>query len=380
MRVLQVIDSLDHNGAQMGLYRLLSATDRQRFEPVVVSLVNGGTLRSPIEDLGIPVYELGMASGKSSPRSIWRLVRVIRALRPQVIQGWSYYGNLAATIGAALAPGSWPVIWSIHHEARDLKLEKRQTSLAIKMGAFISRSPAQIVYCARSSAENHEELGYASGGRVVIPYGIDLDQFLPSREARNSVRAELEVSEDAVLVGLVARFHPMKDHSNFLRAAAILRARSSLDIHFLMAGSGIDPNNESLVELFGDRGLSARVHLLGERRDIPRLMAALDISCCSSWTEATPNVLLEAMACGVPCVSTDVGDAAWMIGQAGRVVPPRDSEALAAGWEAILALNADERVRLGVQARERVAELFSLPKMTDAYQQLYETVATHSSN
>ena len=380
MKVLHVIDDLDHNGAQATLFRLLSAMDRKRFEPIVVSLLKGGTLRRPIEALGVQVYALGMANVRGAPRSMWRLVRIIRDLRPQIIQGWAYYGNLAATVGAALALGSWPVIWNIRHEAHDLKYEKRRTSIAIRLGAFISRSPVRIIYCAWSSAKNHEALGYASSGKIVIPSGIDLSQFITSREARTSVRSEMGIGEDTLVVGLVARFHPMKDHSNFLRAAAILGARRRLDIHFLMAGSGVDTNNASLMRLVGDNGLSTRVHLLGERRDIPRLMAALDIGCCSSWTEASPNVIMEAMACGVPCVSTDVGDVAWVIGQAGRVVPPRDPEALAGAWEAVLTLDTDERRRLGAQARQRIEELFSLPRMVDAYEQLYETVARSNSN
>jgi len=374
LKVLHVINGLGRAGAELTLYRLLAAMDRERFDSAVVSLLSGGDLRDRFEALEVPVHTLDMTNVIGSWTSLWRLVRTIRALRPDIVQGWGYYGNLAASIGSALTLGPRPVIWNIRHQPNDLKHEKRQTSLAVRLGSLLSWGPVRIIYCATPAAETHEALGYRAARRVVIPNGIDLTQFVPWGEARTSVRRELGISEHAPLVGLVARFHPQKDHGNFLHAAAVLAAKRP-DVHFLMAGRRVEATNESVMGLVGNNGLSNRVHMLGERPDVPRLMAALDILCCSSWSEASPNVIKEAMACGVPCVTTDVGDAAWVVGQAGGVVPPRDARALAGACESILALDADERRRLGTQVRERVDKLFSLPKMVDAYQQLYEEVA-----
>ena len=376
LKVLHVINGLGQAGAELTLYRLLSAMDRERFESAVVSLLSGGDLHERLEALKVPVHTLGMTNVIGSWKSIWRLVRTIRALQPDIIQGWGYYGNLAAAMGSALAPGSRPVIWNIRHQPNDLSQEKRQTSLAIRLGSLLSWSPVKIIYCATPAAETHEAQGYRSVRRVVIPNGIYLTQFVPWEEARTSVRRELGIREHAPLVGLVARFHPHLFHEGVAHPhdAAVLAEKRS-DVHFLMAGKHVDATNESVMGLVDNNGLSNRVHLLGERPDVPRLMAALDIVCCSSRSEGSSNVIKEAMACGVPCVTTDVGDAAWVVGQAGGVVPPRNARALAEACESILALDADERKRLCTQARERVDKLFSLPKMVDAYQQLYEEVA-----
>ena len=379
LKVLHVIDGLDSAGAEFTLYRLLSEIDPHRFDSAVVSLLDRGTLGDRIEALGVPVVTLGMTNIMSSLKPLWRLVRLIQSFRPQIIQGWTYYGNLAATIASVLTPGSWTVLWNIHHTVYDLKHEKRRTAAVIRLGALLSGSPARIIYCAKAAAKYNQALGYTPNRGVVIPNGFDLAQFAPSAEHRASVRAELGISEDAFVVGLIARFHPMKDHSNFLNAAAITASKRS-DVHFLMAGMGVDAANESITRLVGDNGLATRVHLLGQRQDVHRLMAALDVACCSSWSEAFPNVIGEAMACGVPCVSTDVGDVPWMVGQTGRVVPPRNPEALAEAWEAVLALDLDERRRLGEQARNRVKEQFSLQKMVAAYEKLYEDIVENSGN
>jgi glycosyltransferase involved in cell wall biosynthesis len=175
---------------------------------------------------------------------------------------------------------------------------------------------------------------------------------------------------DAPLIGLVARFHPVKDHATFIEAMAIL-SKKRPDVHFLLVGFGVTPENQWMAECIAHHGLEAQTHLLGMRSDIPRLTAALDIACSSSWSEAFPNAVGEAMSCGVPCVVTDVGDSAWMIGGTGVVVPPRDPQGLAQAWERLFSMGADERRNLGAEARRRAEALFSLDTMIHNYEQLY---------
>jgi glycosyltransferase involved in cell wall biosynthesis len=214
----------------------------------------------------------------------------------------------------------------------------------------------------------------------VIPNGIDTRQFVPSAQARLSVRSELRLSEDALLIGLIGRFHPMKDHANFLKAAALVSKTHPL-AHFVLVGRDVDRQNQRLNKSIEELGLADRVHLLGERQDTARLTAALDIfSLSSSYGESCPNVIGEAMACGVPCVVTDIGDARWIVGEAGRVVPPRAPQALAGAWKEIIDLGPDTRKALGVFARSRVIENFPLHSVIARYEYLYEAVCRNEAS
>jgi glycosyltransferase involved in cell wall biosynthesis len=174
-----------------------------------------------------------------------------------------------------------------------------------------------------------------------------------------------------MLVGLFARYSPMKDHETFLRAAGLVHARYP-DVRFLMAGERITADNGPLSRIVRENALQQVLYLLGPRRDLPRLTAALDISCLSSWSESFPNVVIEAMACAVPCVVTDAGDTRSIVGDTGRVVPSRTPQALAEAMAALLAMEAAERAALGQKARERVLAQFTMQKTVSAYEDLYD--------
>lgn len=371
--IIHLITGLSTGGAEMMLCKLLSATDCARFDPIVVSLIDRGTLGERIEALGVPVHTVGMAPGRPTPAALWRLIRLVRRLQSDLIQGWMYHANLAGLLAGWLVPGRVPVLWNIRHTPYDLKAEKRMTAALIRLGARLSSRPARIIYNARVSAHQHELLGYAADRRMVIPNGFDCDRFKPSETARLKLRRLLGLEDETLLIGLIARWHPMKDHANFMRAAGRLAARRP-DVHFVLAGRGVDKNNSILMKMIQDAGLTGRVYLLGERTDIPEIMAGLDIASSSSWGEAFPNVVGEAMACGVPCVVTDVGDSAWVVGDAGMVVPPRDAEALAGAWAGLIELGPEGRVRLGRAARQRVEENFSLSKIVTLYEEVYREV------
>jgi glycosyltransferase involved in cell wall biosynthesis len=169
-----------------------------------------------------------------------------------------------------------------------------------------------IVYNSRSGAAQHEQFGYSFDKRTVIYNGFDTKVFTPSTEARESVRSELGVASHTILVGLISRYHVVKNQANFLRAAAELRKRYS-NVQFVMCGSGIAWDNQALQQLIRDLGLRSAIHLLGPRHDIPRIIAALDIATSASYGEGFPNAIGEAMACAVPCVATDVSDVSWII-------------------------------------------------------------------
>jgi len=230
--------------------------------------------------------------------------------------------------------------------------------------------PAAIVVNSEAGRRQYERHGYSPRRWQLISNGFDLKVLRPDPAARNAVRDALRVRADAPLIGLVARFDPLKDHGTFLRAAGVL-ARTDSAVHFVLIGNGVVPGNALLDRLVRQEGLAGRLHMLGERRDIPWLTAALDISSLSSYAEGFPNVIGEAMACGVPCVVTDVGDCRVIVGETGVVVPPRDPHALAEGWRTLLRMDREARSRLGEAARQRIERHFSLRHIVNEYEQLY---------
>lgn len=371
MKLFHVITGLNTGGAEMMLVRLLENTNRDQLEPIVVSLTDEGTLGQRIKALNIPVYALGMKPSLPNPMAIWQLKKLVKKHRPQLIQGWMYHGNLMALW--SIKNRKIPVIWNIRQSLYNLKFEKWTTARIIQLGATLSRHTARIIYNAHIAADQHEAIGYHPSKRVILSNGFDVESFSPSVEARSAVRTELCLPDSALLIGLIGRYHPMKDHENFLKAASLLH-QSHSDVHFLLAGRGVDGQNDKLTSLINTLNLSQCTHLLGERSDIPQLQAALDIATSSSYTEGFPNVVAEAMSCATPCVVTDVGDVARIVGDTGTIVPPKNAEALVEGWRSLIDIGFEQRQALGQRARQRIVQHYSIEKIRDQYETLYQDV------
>ncbi|NJL61129.1 MAG: glycosyltransferase [Methylacidiphilales bacterium] len=369
-----LITGLYTGGAEMMLYKFLSRVDRKRFQPVVVSLMDGGKLGDRIQALDIPVYQIGMHPGKPTVAAVWRLISTIQKIKPDIIQGWMYHGNLAAHLSTALSLKKIPIVWNIRQTLYSLSYEKKATAAVIKLLAPLSIFPEKILYNSETSASQHQRHGYRTEKTLVIPNGFDTELFKPSIEARQLVLQELNLDSNTILIGRISRFHEMKDHGNFLNAAAIL-LKSYANIHFVMAGDNVNWQNKALTSIINNLGINNSVHLLGERKDIPHLTAALDIACSSSsHGDAFPNIIGEAMSCGVTCVVTDVGDSARIIGDTGKVVPPKNSQLLANALKELIDLGYQGRETLGQAARIRVIDLYSLNSVVHQYENLYESL------
>lgn len=378
IQVLHIISDLCVAGAEMKLYKLLAQINRERFAPAVISMRDGAGLRDEIEALGIPVYRLGIRGSLPGPASVYRLLRLVRQLNPDLIHGWMYHGNLAAQVASVFARRKTSVLWSIHRSLYSFEYEKRLTAVIIKLCARISKLPDKIIYNSNIGATQHEAAGYDKLKSLVLCYGFDTERFAPSQSARRGVRSELAVPQDAFLVGLVGRYHPMKDHRSFLRAAAQL-SRTQPQVRFVLCGKGVDWNNASLAGLVHELRLAEQVHLLGERNDIPCVMTALDIAVSSSsCSEGFPNVVGEAMSSGVPCVVTEISDLPEIVGTTGRVVPPKNSAALAAAIEEMIAIGPARRQELGAAARARVIERYSLESAVAEYEAVYESMVAQT--
>ena len=284
-----------------------------------------------------------------------------------------YHSDLVGGLAALIGGGR--VIWGIRFSNFDPQTCSRATIWTARACAALSRwLPTRIVCCSEASRSVHAALGYRADKMVVIPNGFDLGIFRPDPAARAAVRAELAIPPEALLIGLVGRFDPQKDQRVFLQAAALL-AEGHQDARFLLCGDDITAENSALMSWI-DPAIRQRCHLLGRRDDLPRLTAALDVATSSSaYGEAFSNAVGEAMACAVPCVVTDVGDSARIVGETGKVVPPRDARALATAWSELLAAGEPARRSLGLAARGRVEARYSLPAIVRRYEALYQAVA-----
>jgi glycosyltransferase involved in cell wall biosynthesis len=373
-RIVFIITGLGTGGAEMMLLKLLQRLDRQRFEAHVVSLTSAGEIGAGIAALGIPVVPLGMRPGTLDPRYFFRLVRRLRRLQPDLVHTWMYHADLIGGVAARLA-GVSAIAWCIRHSDFDQAKTSFSTRATVWLCARLSKwVPVRILSCSEQARAIHAAMGYALEKMVVVPNGFDLERFKPAAHARAALRAELGLAMDTPLVGLIGRFDPQKNHAGFFRAAGWLH-RKMPRVHFVLAGQGIDGKNSELRQAVLRAGVGGNTHLLGLRGDMPSLMAALDLlASSSSFGEAFPNVIGEAMACGVPCVATDVGDSARIVGGTGRVVAKDDMAGLATALEALLASDESERTALGEQARARVAALFEIGQVVRRYEALYESL------
>lgn len=368
-----IITGLNTGGAERALYNLLQGGMGTRFDCHIVSLMGDGTMGPRIRELGVPVTALGMRQGVPLVSVVNRLRRVVKELQPNLIQGWMYHGNLAAWLVRLFLPNKPLLAWNVRHSIYDLAEEKTLTRRVIKANRFFSEAPDVLLYNSNISRTQHEHLGFCPNKGRVIPNGIDIDTYSLSAESRMHVRRELGIPPEAKVVGHVARLHPMKDHPQFLSAAVRIASRHN-DIHFILCGRGVTLENSRLGQLV-PAAMRCRFHLLGERSDIQDLMCAMDLfTSTSSYGEGFPNVLGEAMACGLPCVATDVGDSAMIVSDTGVVVPPRNEDAFLNATEHLLLMPEKERQALGGSARTRIVNNFTLQKIVEQYSVLYENL------
>jgi glycosyltransferase involved in cell wall biosynthesis len=372
MKVLHVITGLEGGGAERQLVYLLRGSAGSQIQHEVVSLLDGGVYGRDVRATGAELHALNMARNRFSPLALFRLASLIHRSRPDIVQTWLYHADLIGLLAARLAGGP-PVVWTLRSSQLELQHYSKLTGLTIRALSRLSRWPAAILSNSTAGMNAHLTFGYQPKWAQVIPNGIDTNAFRPSESAREQVRAELGIGADTPLIGCIARCDPMKDHLNVFSAFG----RVGADARLLLAGKGTEPGNHKLSSQIRLGGLGPeQVIGLGDRRDTHRIIAALDVLVLgSAFGEGFPNALGEAMACGVPCVATDVGDNAAIIGGCGAVAPPRDPRALAEAMSQLLALSSDERRALGLRARERIQKNYALSAMVRRYSEVYARLA-----
>lgn len=376
IRVLHVITSLEVGGAQRMLVKLCERIDRARFACEVVSLLpvpQDGPSGGPAGDLaalGVAVESLGMRAGLPDPRAVRRLARRLAARPPDVVQSWLYHADLVATAALRRRP-ELPLAWNLRCTYAPGGGGSLAARVAPRLCAWASRRPRVIVTNSLAGRRSHEALGYRPRAWRLIPNGFDLQRLRPDAEAGRRLRRELALEEGHVLIGMLARFHPMKEHSLVLSIAAEL-ARELPEARFVLAGTGVERGSAPFERAFAAAGSPTNVVALGERRDVPALAAGFDVLLsASSRLEGFPNALGEALACGTPCVATDVGDCARVLGEGGTLVPVGDRAALTRALTTLVRAGAEARRAIGARGREHVREHFELGRVARAYEELY---------
>ncbi|OCZ67982.1 glycosyl transferase [Achromobacter xylosoxidans] len=368
LRVVHVITGLGQGGAESVLWRLATFPG-QEVEHIVVSLTDDGIYGERLRAAGVTVHALGMPRGRITLGGFMALRRLIAGARPDAVQTWMYHADLIGGLAARLA-GVRAVAWGIRNSGAHLERSSRSARMVLRACALLSGVlPGAIVCAAQDAAERHAAKGYRRDRMVVISNGYDLSRYAPDAAARARVRAQWGLDGDVPVIGCVARWDPLKDHANLLRAvAALVRDGRDAGLRCVLVGRGMTIDNPELMGLVDKLGLRERLVLAGPSDDVPAVMNGLDLHVLSSCAEGFPNVVAEAMACGVYCVVTDVGDAAYIVGDTGVVVPPEQPEALARGIETALRDVASRgQGRAGEAGRARVLANFDLARMVRDY-------------
>ena len=379
IRILFVISGLPRGGAETTLVQLLKGLDRRRFDVTVISLLGEGEVGSDIRALGVPLIALHLNRPQSSLKGLVQFIRIVRDWQPDILQGWMYHGNLLAFLGRFIAKKRTPLIFGIHNALSNWSEEKKTTRAVILLNAQLSKKADRILFPSRTSAEQHWTRGYHKLRSEIMSNGVDCDLFHPDNDDRQRFREELGIAPDTLLIGLAARFHPVKDHRGFLKAARGLVDQKK-NVRFLLCGPGVHSGNEALMALITRENLHDQVLLLGSRTDMNRIYRALDLLVLSSISEAFGGVLAEAMASGTPCVSTRVGISSEILGTSGWLSEPSNPEDLLKALLSACACDDLERRDRGKAARERIVERYNVIHMVDRYDRLFTGLLNSKSD
>ena len=357
IRVLFLLRSLHQGGTERQLTHLARGMDKERFAVTVATFYDGGALRGEIDGLpGVRVVSLGKG-GRWDVAFLRRLYRLADEVRPHVVHGYLPGGN-ALALPAGRRTGA-AVVWGVRSADVDYLRYNWAEWAAFRAGAALSRRADRIILNSEKARRYYAARGYAADRMLVIPNGFDTAAFRPDRERGTRLRRAW-LGDGRVLIGIVGRLDPMKDHPTFLAAAAALRPAHP-EARFVCVGDVRDADYAASLRREAARlGLADALCWAGACDDMPAAYNALVLLVLSSMSESFPDVIGEAMACGVPCVVTDVGDAAEVVGETGYVVPPSDPEALREAIAALLSRPAAERDVLGEAARERIGNCYSL--------------------
>lgn len=361
-KIIHVVISLNVGGAEKMIERLSIETSKDlSIEQTIICLRDLGSIGHRLRDSGFEIISLGMKSALGAPIAFYKLVRIFRTKCPDAVYTWMYHAMFLGGLAAFFCDVK-NIIWMI----RNSEIPQRYfslTSMIIKICSVLSFYIVHKIVCnAEAGRLAHSKLGFCVENMIVVPNGYDFDAFKPSNAVRNRILRELNLTEKNLLVGIVGRFDPLKDISNFIKAAGLVSKKLD-NIKFLLIGRGFHQDNTELKQYIDDTQCPDKFILLGET-DPHDFYCSMDIFCLSSKAEGFPNVVAEAMAMRIPCVVTDVGDSAKIVSDSGVVVEPMDHYALYEGLMAMLLMDDQQRQSLGGRAQEIVKSQYSISRVS----------------
>jgi glycosyltransferase involved in cell wall biosynthesis len=370
LKVIHLITGLGVGGAETMLTKIVLATPRDQIRPIVVSLTTGGDTRKVLEAADIEVFDLGMKAGRPNPIAIFRLVRILLRERPQILLTWLYHADFLGLIASRLFP-KMILMWNLRCSNMGSSYYKGFTGRMVKLLARFSNFPDAVIVNSEAGRSMHADMGYNPGHWAVIPNGFDLEKLVMNSPARGPVLESIGIDPDQFVVGMVARFDPVKGHEVLLKAAArIIQVRD--DVHFILVGADVTADSPDLKPYLTEQ-LEARISFLGQRTDIAQLNNAFDVAVSASHSEGFPNTIGEAMSCGTPCIVTDVGDCAAIVGDTGSVISTNDEIALADAILGMASKSLQQRLELGEKSRNRISQHYSIASVTRQYVELIHT-------
>jgi glycosyltransferase involved in cell wall biosynthesis len=363
MKIVHLITGLGLGGAERQLKALISGGSQESLlQHIVISLKDEGIIGKQLRKEGVQLYCLNL---HKSMVGVWHLYKILRREKPDVLQTWLYHADLMGLIVGKLARIP-RIVWNIRCSNMDLSQYQKLTTFVVKTLKTLSRFPDAVVTNSQSGQEFHTKLGYKPRQWIRIPNGIDTDLFQPNPIFRNELRQALDIPEDAIVVGMLGRVDPMKDHPTFLKAMAPL-SQSANNLYCVLAGKGTKEATWPIIP--------SNLRRLGLWENAPEFLNSLDILVLSSsFGEGFPNVVGEAMACEIPTITTDVGDAATLVQTPEQIVPPKDVDGLTLALKRLLALSSAERKAIGQKSRQRILNSYSLAIMRQKYGTFYQSL------
>ena len=365
MKVIHIITTLGDGGAERTLFNICK--NSHIHNQVVISLLDQGKYGELLNKLGVKLYYLKMKPNIFFILKIFSLMKILYHEKPDVVQTWMYHSDFFGSIASRLV-GIKNILWNIRHSDLQENQSNKKTIWIVKLLSKLSWwLPKKIIINSKRSIKVHKELGYCSKNFLHIPNGYDFSMFKPKNKNFFSIRKKLNIRNKTPLIGLVGRYNFEKDHFNLLNALYLLK-NLKIDFFCILVGKGIHYKNNDVVSIIKKLRLKNHIKLMGPQKNIPSFMSELDLHILSSNSESFPNVVAEAMACGTPCVVTDVGDAAYIVCKTGWVVPPKNPLRLAKiTAKALSEIGTKKWKKRCIQARHRINKNFDINRMVKSY-------------